>query len=717
MKNIKLFVILFTAQALFAKVGDWQTFTNASDIRQMALSQNTIWSATNGGLLAYDVATNTFQTITNSDGLTSNDLVALEVDSQERIWAAAQDGWINIYDHRLNDVTALSDYHGFEISDFTPYGDSVFVCLDIGVSLYDLDRDEVKETWKIGEARHVLIDGNDIWVSLASGIKRAKLDFPNLMAPDAWFTYSTLDGLPHRRVNFIVPFGNKLYAGTENGVASYDGFWSAHGLSGLKVFDYAVTNDTLFIATSNGVYLLDGNNQWQVQPPQNSLISGLVYAPGSGLWIGLDNRGLAHYADQTWQPFEPNAPLSNKVSSLVIDSDTNLWVTFSRPNGGIARYDGETWTNFSYINGDVPSDDYRAIAVDSVGRIWAASWGKGITRITETADGFSLEQLDRSEGHLAGIIQDDKFVVTVDVTVDPDGNVWILNRQAADRRVVAVVTPEDQWAYFSTSDGIPSIHVTSITRDDAGRMWVATEDRGIGVIDYNETLLDHSDDDLSQGLTTGDGLVTMHIKSVASDAFGYIWVGTPEGVHYWEGGDVRAEYKVINEDINSIYVDIRNNKWFATNGGLSQLASDYVSWQDFSTDNSPLVSDNVTCVVLDGKSGFAYIGTTMGLSQYHTAYTRPAVNLENVFGFPNPFILGVHPRFIIDKLADKATVRFYTPEGILVRNISSSLILGSRAEWDGTNDRGEQVASGVYLYLVTTEDGLSTMGKVAVIRP
>jgi ligand-binding sensor domain-containing protein len=718
MKNIYiLFVILLATQALLAKVGDWQTYTNTSDIRQMAVSQNTVWSATNGGLLAFDLMSKTFQTITNSDGLTSNDLVALEIDNQNRVWAAAQDGWINIYDPLTKNVSVLNDYRGFEIENFTSYGDSVFVCLDIGVSLYDLNRDEVKETWKIGSAGHVLIDGNDIWVSLDSGIKRAKLDFPNLMAPDAWYTYNTLDGLPHRKVNFVVRFGDTLYAGTENGVASYTGFWSAHGLSGFKVFDYAVTNDTLFVATHNGVYHLDENDQWQLNPPQNSLVTGLVHVPDSGLYIGLDMRGLAHYTNQSWQSFEPNAPLSNKFSSLVIDPKGNLWATFSRPNGGVARYDGETWTNFSYINGDVPSDDYRAVAVDSIGRIWAASWGKGITRITETEDGFSLEQLDRSDGHLAGIVQDDQFVVTVDVTVDAEGNVWILNRQAADRRVIAVVTPEDEWTYFSTSDGIPSVHVTSISRDDAGRMWVATEDRGVGVIDYNDTLLDHSDDDLSQGLTTGDGLFSMHINSVASDAFGYIWIGTPEGVNYWEGGDVRAEYKVINEDINSIYVDIRNNKWFATNGGLSRLASDYVNWQDFSTDNSPLVSDNVTCVVLDGKTGFAYIGTTMGLSQYHTAYTQPAINLEKVSGYPNPFVLGVHQRFIIDKLADKAAVRFYTSDGSLVRNIPSTQILGSRAEWDGTNDRGEKVASGIYLYLVTTEEGLSAVGKVAVIKP
>jgi flagellar hook assembly protein FlgD len=74
-------------------------------------------------------------------------------------------------------------------------------------------------------------------------------------------------------------------------------------------------------------------------------------------------------------------------------------------------------------------------------------------------------------------------------------------------------------------------------------------------------------------------------------------------------------------------------------------------------------------------------------------------------------------RFVVDNLASRSAVRFFTPSGTLVRHIQSVEIAGSSAIWDGRNDRGVKVASGVYVYVVTTEDGESFVGKVAVINP
>ena len=82
--------------------------------------------------------------------------------------------------------------------------------------------------------------------------------------------------------------------------------------------------------------------------------------------------------------------------------------------------------------------------------------------------------------------------------------------------------------------------------------------------------------------------------------------------------------------------------------------------------------------------------------------------------FPNPF----NPEtWIPFRLADKSdvTIRIYTPTGQLVRSLSlGSMSAGDYSSqsqaihWDGHNDKGESVSSGVYLYTIDAGDFSAT---------
>jgi hypothetical protein len=64
-------------------------------------------------------------------------------------------------------------------------------------------------------------------------------------------------------------------------------------------------------------------------------------------------------------------------------------------------------------------------------------------------------------------------------------------------------------------------------------------------------------------------------------------------------------------------------------------------------------------------------------------------------------------------LTPGASVKIFTYTGILVRNLHfTEASLG----WDGRNDKGELVASSIYLVLVVTPEGESLLGKLPVIR-
>jgi hypothetical protein len=85
--------------------------------------------------------------------------------------------------------------------------------------------------------------------------------------------------------------------------------------------------------------------------------------------------------------------------------------------------------------------------------------------------------------------------------------------------------------------------------------------------------------------------------------------------------------------------------------------------------------------------------------------------------FPNPFIVGEGSNFVtFDELRGGSTVGLYTLNGEMVRMLSTLGETGTQIEWDTLNSRGEEVASGVYFYVVRQNGGDYGHGKLAIIR-
>jgi ligand-binding sensor domain-containing protein len=716
-----LFALSFScATFVYSDVGEWKSFTSSNEIRQMAMTDSSIWCATEGGVLVYNYEKNNFAQYTNTEGLTSIDVVAIEIDHRGYVWAAMADGRLNIMDPVTKSWITKTDYKGLIITDLLAYGDSIFVALNVGVSLYDAKRQEVKETYKIGESRQVYIDNRDIWVAQGDGARRASLNFPNLMAPSAWTRYTrSANGLPDDDSYALSKIDSRIVLGTAKGLAFFDGStWSASELIDRTIWNFASMNGDLVAATGTGVYRRDQAGNWQQVGSTVVNAKNLAVASSGALWLGLTNNGLVRYNNDSfsWDSYKINGPIGNRVTSLVVDHLNNLWVSYG--SSGISRFDGTTWQNFSSAEGWPISGDFRDLAVDNQNQVWAASWGSGITIIKRNENSFSLNVINSSDGRLSGVQANPNYVVILKLRLDSSGNMWILNREAANQKALAVSSPDNAWQYFSTLDGLKSTVVTALEIDLQGRKWIGTENSGISVLEDSGTPFDKSDDDLSQGLSTEDGLESLDIKAIAADYDGLVWIGTPSGLHYWFDGEIKRRYEIINDDVNCIRVDVRNNKWFGTSGGLSRLDADGFSWEHYSTSNSPLISDNITGFAMDENTGEIYIGTTNGISRLETPYSKPAANLSLVEGYPNPFVLKQSgSRFYIENLADKSSVRIYTTDGLLVRKFPKEEVQGSRIAWDGMNDRGELVASGIYVFLVTTEDGLAKAGKIAVINP
>jgi hypothetical protein len=95
--------------------------------------------------------------------------------------------------------------------------------------------------------------------------------------------------------------------------------------------------------------------------------------------------------------------------------------------------------------------------------------------------------------------------------------------------------------------------------------------------------------------------------------------------------------------------------------------------------------------------------------------TLVANDLGGVRVFPNPWRTDRHNNedVTFGQLTDNVRIRIFTISGQLVKDLGNAV---SAAKWDLTNDSGDRVGSGIYLYLITNNLGQQTRGKLAIIR-
>lgn len=98
---------------------------------------------------------------------------------------------------------------------------------------------------------------------------------------------------------------------------------------------------------------------------------------------------------------------------------------------------------------------------------------------------------------------------------------------------------------------------------------------------------------------------------------------------------------------------------------------------------------------------------------------RPAQDdLSAMHAYPTPFIPSKgHSQITFTRLTARVTIRIYTISGELVRTLVKDSGASDEVSWvPVVSDRGESVASGVYIYHVESADGKDRIGKLMVIK-
>lgn len=713
--------VVFAAAPLAAGLWDWKSFTPTLQFRDLHSVDSLVWCATEGGLLAFDSVSGTFESRTNTEGLAYNDMTAMVGDGSGALWLGFSNGLLQRFEPETGQWTVFDDFKGHPVSRLCLQGDSLFVGMDIGLSLFLVSRREVKETYRrLGSSfsvevpvRDVLIHEGRIWAAVDRGIAHAALRDENLLDPASW-TDVTLSS-PMNEISCLALWNGGLAAGCWAGVYLRNGDgWDllSNGYPNVRLNRLANQDGSLLAATAAGCYRWNGL-QWELATVGTGACLSLA-ADGRGLWIGTTD-GLWLQREPSEPPVHhlPNCPSGNRFLDLAVDGEGDLWCASDFFSGrGFSRFDGREWRNFDRGNHpEIGSNDVGRVAIDLQNRKWFGTWGNGVVLL----EGDSSYSQFRPPEYLSGSTASNiNYAAVSDIAVEPSGTLWILNWNSIKGLPLVAVTSDSVWTYYPSPGGIRSLNRIAV--DSENRKWIGTDNDGVLILDDAGTPADPADDPEIQSITETDGLESNTITALAVDHDGTVWIGTDDGLYYYSFGSLRQINLYYQDAVTALMVDGVNNVWVGTHIGVGYFsASTYASFH-FTDANSPLVSDQITSLACSEKTGTVYIGTDKGLSVIETPFSRPASEMNTLSLYPNPFVPGKHGSLTVDGLAKNVSVCLYTLNGFLVRRFPFSNATGRTLLWDGTNDRGEEVAGGIYLVIAKTEDGRQAAGKVAVVR-
>lgn len=737
----------------------WQSFTSLLDARDVTLDRyGNLWVATTGGIfVAQPHDGSIVAEYRLGAGLLALDFRAIVYAPElDAIIAGAADGTLAVYSldlgtwtHVLDIRRASDQYPRRSVNALLVHQGRLYVATDFGIVVYDAARQVPLETIDaIGTlpARSpitALTQRNDtLIVAGGSGVASISLALPSLRDRRLWRAWKLPSGISWSGVarGLIFDSQDHLLAADERTVFventdSLVVLWQRPASSSDIIGSISVYNSWLVISLGRQYLLSNGTSLGPEHPSQLRTHRTFV-VDGKAVLVGCTaSDGVTVFAESQLQGIAPNSLLSNTARDIAVDSRGNLWVATAVRNvsgAGFAVRTGQRWRIFTpRTDSRVPTLYYYRVAATPHGDVWLSSWGKGMlrARILE-GDSVALDYYNTDNSPLVGFPSTD-FTVPGGIAGDANGTMWLAHWGSWIASSAHLIAQDSSGRFYAfTYPGNPPglNYWMYIAIDAAGTKWLGSYDasgNGNGLVWFNDAgTLDNTSDDRWGRITASlTGLPSNNITALSVDKTGMLWVGTvagvavivnPSAVLAGSSPFLRVLRELRGIAINAIAIDALNNKWIATPTGIWIIADDGTTiLGTLTTAQYPLLlSDEARALAADEERGIMYIATDVGINAVQTLSLRPSPQYELRI-YPQPFD-PERELLTIEGLAAETELRITTISGILVRRLRTR----SRVTlWDGRDDSGELVSSGIYLlHAVSEQSGEGAVGKISVLR-
>jgi len=778
--------LLLSFSSLYSINFQIDIITDLNDPSGILVRDNILYSATSGGLLVYDLSTGNFRAWTVGDGYFSQQFATLTRSEQGEIITGSIDGIVSVLNPETGAIQNDESLKGRNIRDVAVSGDTLWVLTEDLVAVYLRDAQsgvyqfmDFFDNFGVSQTNFSAITAfsHRIWLSSQNGLFSAPSDFQNvnLKSASSWVRYSVNEGLPTNQLNDIAAANGNIYIATRSGLSVFDGSnfnTFIAGLVRLELLHLTVQDGQIYASDSFNAYQFDGTRFNPVFRSSFLNIKSLAVDAAGQAWVALKDRGV--WRQDRQQKIWIDGPGDNYIGQILKDSKGRIWfasgLVKDERRRGIFVLTDAGWINYRFFGPRWWSSLSSSLGLleDAAGQVWVSSWGGGVIvfddkldfrflarntnpgsmwiKSSTRDDTLQVQTTPGLDDKIFGVISNDQFVVVTKMLLDERRkSIWLLNLESRINQPIVQyrstslseqASDPALWNYIAVPfGGSTARELFDVTEDVFGNIWFATQRAGAIVMQIQDS------GTLAWGtLTESDNLKSNFLRAIAADQDGYVWIGTTNGLNAFLNNNVfdfRGDFQPIGLKINDIFVDSRNNKWFATDRGLSILKGNLSpfeksSWIHLVPENSDLFGDNifhthlpsasVHSVFLDEDEGDIYLGTDAGIAIIHNnPFTPTFTTFKRLKVGPNPLILDGRNDQAVNfyNLVAGTEVKILTADGKLVRKLNSANfdeVRGAQAQWDGRNQQGDLVASGVYLYLLTTKDGNDSAGKILVIR-
>ena len=744
------------------KIGEWKVYLSYWNSTGNEAVEGRVYALCEGNLLSYNTEDSEVRTYDQLTGLNGVHIGRMGYSAGAgRLMLVYDDSNIDLMDEEgeIVNMSALRDKNlsGRNVNGIFVEGTTAWLATGFGFVEVDMQEAVFRNTYLMGfSVNGIAATDSRIFLATDKGVYSC-LRSENMHETARW---SLIDDQPALD---IVPFGGKLLVrrswciyrmddGGSGSVVTTDRFDWIHLSGGAVLWG---NSRKVELATSlSQVRTIETPREWK----------HASYQDGT-LWASEGEHGLCAYRltddglSQAAGPIQPNSPKHDlcyrirwEGDRLLVAGGINTVDPTYNPLTAMYYEEGQ-WTNFSEME-EWPQEYTRFNPANTTHLVqdphdsshhFASLHRNGLA---EYRDGKFVRLLNSDNSPIRSILPDAEryynYVSCAGLTYDSEGNLWMLNSETDT--IVRILRKDGRWASLF----YPEIAGVSMCDDylmhSSGLIFLnsrRTDNHGFFCFDTNGTLTSVRDDRhrLRQTVTNQDGTVYLpdEFYCMTEDLDGRIWCGTDRGLFVINDaeafltdenfqyeqvkiprndGSGLADYLLNGVAVSCIAIDGANRKWIGTIGnGVYLVSADGTDMiHHFLAADSPLLNDNIQCLAVHPVSGMVMVGTEAGLCSFVSDATEAAAELsaDSVTVYPNPVRPDYRGPITVKGLTMGAEIKILSSSGQLVARGTSS---GGTFTWNGQDQRGRRVASGVYHIVANNAEGKKAIvTRIIIIR-
>ena len=774
MQMQRYFFILFVlvcALESSAQIGTGQWRMHISPKKAVSVTQGngSVYVALSKGLLEYDLTAGEITRRTAADYLSDNELTDVYYHSpRKRVYIGYANGNLDVLENeRIMNINAINVAQltgSKRINRIEARGNEVYLATGFGIVVMNDQKLEVKDTYYPSAGNQPIIDlaftADSIYALTRTSLFVGALNNPFLADPAQWRIASYVPNYSATGdYKSITSFGNKLFLCYNDEVYNGDTLFQLDPNT-FEWNPFLVDNELNFISLADDKMLVSAEGGliiYNQDLSQNQTIFQYSHGSFPNCVDATFVDGNYYIADRSSGLVKtPNAFSSQQILFPGPDNNFSYRVDWQRGKLAVAggpgdragyTFMGEEWTSTNIFQQTLTQGKFipgflsttanprntDQVAFGSFSELPLVITGDGI-QIADTISTYNSLLEVRFDAATSGL----NWSEVTDMEYDNQGNLWVAN--SGCQRPLKVYTEGGAWYDFDLGSTSRNKFTRRIAVDSEGVKWLAIDGAGVYAFDDNGTIDDPSDDRyrLMNSNENAGNLPTTTVEALAVDLDNNIWVGTPEGLRvlYNSRGVFDAspgnynfqrlliefgenvEIVLGSTHITDIEIDGANRKWIGTaNSGVFLFSSDGLTLiENFTAENSPLLTNTILDMTINEKTGEIYFVTDQGMISYRSDASTGDNQYTNVRVFPNPVYPNYFGPITIQGIASNSEVKITDVAGNLVFRTASN---GGTATWDGRTLQGQRATTGVYLIWtsVDIEGGKGRkVGKVVFIN-